>query len=111
MHRRSSICSISDALGTQSRAVFPESHVTHLPATDVAANRILRIRANGRVYGVFPSCATTVLRTNDTQPKLLREQDGDMEGIRLRRREADGANPRIPAVGAMVFGYFVPGES
>ncbi|EJK43973.1 hypothetical protein THAOC_37533 [Thalassiosira oceanica] len=54
----------------------------------------------------FPSWATTVHTMPTSRPKLLREQD-DMEEFHLRRREADGPNPRIPAVGAMVFGSFV----
>ncbi|EJK46237.1 hypothetical protein THAOC_35104 [Thalassiosira oceanica] len=43
-----------------------------------------------------------------SQPSLLREREQDnMEGIHLRRHKADGPNPRIPAVGADVFGSFV----
>ncbi|EJK67406.1 hypothetical protein THAOC_11568 [Thalassiosira oceanica] len=41
-----------------------------------------------------------------SRPKLVGHQD-DIKGIHLRRREADGPNPRITAVQADVFGSFV----
>lgn len=36
-----------------------------------------------------------------------KQEHHNMEGIRLRRREADDTNPRIPAVDAVVSGSFV----
>ncbi|EJK57565.1 hypothetical protein THAOC_22379, partial [Thalassiosira oceanica] len=54
----------------------------------------------------FPSWPTTVRTMPTSRPKLLRGRD-DMEEFHLRRREADGPNPRIPAVGAMVSGSLV----
>ena len=69
------------------------------------------IVASGRMgmllWGLsFSSWATTYTKCPLQRPKLLRGQD-DIEGIRLRRREADGPIPWIPAVRAMVFGSFV----
>ncbi|EJK65086.1 hypothetical protein THAOC_14107 [Thalassiosira oceanica] len=43
-----------------------------------------------------------------SRPKLFRQQD-DNEGIRLRRRELVGTNPRIPAACAQAFGSFIVG--
>ena len=43
----------------------------------------------------FSSWATTYTKCPLQRPKLFREQD-DIEGIQLRRREADGIIPRIP---------------
>ena len=82
-----------------------------LVALPNAARRSQNLRKEGVVFkeGLsFPDCAALRLRTKTTLswPKLLRELD-DMEGIRPRRREVYGPIPRIPAVGADVFGFFI----
>ncbi|EJK49500.1 hypothetical protein THAOC_31618 [Thalassiosira oceanica] len=38
---------------------------------------------------------------------VVKERRYEKQGIRLRRGEADGPNPRIPAVGADMFGSFI----
>ena len=59
------------------------------------------------IWGLsFPGCAALRTKTTLSRPKLFGHQE-DMEGIRLRRREADGPIPQIPAVWADVFGSFV----
>ena len=60
----------------------------------------------GRMRLKLVTPIVTVRTMFSSRPKLLREQD-DVEGICLRRREADSTNPRIPAVGADVFGFFI----
>ncbi|EJK68547.1 hypothetical protein THAOC_10262 [Thalassiosira oceanica] len=81
----------------------PESKESGRPPR-VDRDGILRYRLGAFLF--LASWATTVRTMPTSRSKLLRGRD-DMEEFHLRRREADGPNPRIPAVGAMVSGSLV----
>ncbi|EJK62071.1 hypothetical protein THAOC_17333 [Thalassiosira oceanica] len=81
----------------------------HGTATSVAETGGPEVARAAPQYNRGGLCARRCRRRRcDIAPKLFGHQD-DNEGIRLRRREADGPIPQIPAVWADVFGSFIVG--